>query len=205
LSGCERWGVWWCAWISKGSSPFIALLECCGAGWRSTMARRFRWLVELGEGVAVFYVSRRGEWRRQLGRGGPGCVASFPCLPRPRRSRVSFSGGGGRGSWSGGCLAASRCRGDAQGVESGSRASAGWRRGAWPVTSARMSMRDVIGMVSALWARVVRRVSSSSSTTASVGGARVVCWCGLARWPRPGKKKGRGELDVCGMAGMAMP
>jgi hypothetical protein len=157
LSGCERWGVWWCAWISKGSSPFIALLECCGAGWRSTMARRFRWLVELGEGVAVFYVSRRGEWRRQLGRGGPGCVASFPCLSRPRRSRVSFSGGGGRGSWSGGCLAASRCRGDAQGVESGSRARARWWRGAWP-WRALVHAHAGIGMV---WAALGARFPAS--------------------------------------------
>ena len=60
LRSCERWGVWWCAWIAQGSSPFIAAHGCCEAGWRSTMARRFRRLVELGEVMAMLYVSRRG-------------------------------------------------------------------------------------------------------------------------------------------------
>jgi hypothetical protein len=65
----EKRGRCWCAQIDEGSAPFIALLEGCGAGWQSTMARRFRRLVELGEVMAMLYGSRRCYWQRQLGRG----------------------------------------------------------------------------------------------------------------------------------------
>jgi hypothetical protein len=51
---------WWCEGIDEAMPPFIGERVCCGAGWRSTMARRFRRLVELGEVMALLYMSRRG-------------------------------------------------------------------------------------------------------------------------------------------------
>ena len=49
----------------------------------------------------------------------------------------------------------------------------------------------ILAVLGVCWARDLRALSSSSSTTASVGGARVVRWRVLARWPGQ-ERKGRG-------------
>jgi hypothetical protein len=158
---------------------------------RSTMARLLRWSIELGEGVALFWCSWRRVWRRQRGRAVARLVALFPCLPRLRRIGVSFSGGGGHGSWSWTCLVASWSPGGAQPTARWSRASASEWDGACPVTSVSVHTRDVIGMASPCWARAFRPVSSSSSTRACPSMLSRVWWRCLARWTGWGRK-GRG-------------
>jgi hypothetical protein len=154
--------------LLPGNLLFIGLREGGGAVARSTMARLLRRLVELGVVMAMLYVSRRGERWRQLGRGGPGWVALLPRRPRRSREQVVVSGAGGHGSGLGACLAASRCHCGAQRVHRGSRACSRWWRGACPGRALVRRPRHA-GRV---WARCLRRVSSSSSTTAMLGWRR---------------------------------
>jgi hypothetical protein len=146
LSGSERWGVSWCRWFGPGNLLFIESREGCGAVRWATWARLLRRAIELGEGAGVFVASPRSSGWRQLGRGGPGGVAFLPCPSRPRRTRVGFSGDGGRGSWPSCCPTLLRCHGDAQGARRGSRAWARWLRGAWPVRVHGAHGRDASGM-----------------------------------------------------------
>jgi hypothetical protein len=46
-----------------------------------------------------------------------------------------------------------------------------------------------------VWARVVRALSSSSSTRAVLGGTREVRWRSMARWPGQRVKEERGRLS----------
>jgi hypothetical protein len=55
----EGWGVRWCAPLLPGNALFIEAEGCCGAGLKSTSARRFRRAVGLGNGAAEFSSSRR--------------------------------------------------------------------------------------------------------------------------------------------------
>ncbi|KAK1626836.1 hypothetical protein QYE76_001151 [Lolium multiflorum] len=129
------------------------------------MARLLRRAVELGEVVAVFYGSWRCYWRRQRGRAVARLVALLPCPSRPRRTRVGFSGDGGYGSWPRACLVAVRVRrcstlGEVvQGVLEVARQRVSRAR-------LRRLLATSLAWRGHHWARVFRRLSSSSSTRA---------------------------------------
>jgi hypothetical protein len=146
----EERGRRWCAWIDAGRSPFIGTRGCCGAVKKSTMARRLRRAVELGEVVAVFYGSWRCYWRRQRGRAVARLVALLPRRPRRVREQVIVSGAGGHGSGLGACLVASRCHCGAQRVASGARACSRSWRGACPVYARGVHTRDASGVQGAM-------------------------------------------------------
>jgi hypothetical protein len=55
----EKRGRRWCAQMAQGSALFIATRGCCGAGKKSTRARRLRRAVELGGDAVGFSSSRR--------------------------------------------------------------------------------------------------------------------------------------------------
>jgi hypothetical protein len=90
-----------------------------GAAARSTMARALRRARGVGEGAALFSVSRRSFWRQRRGWAVPNFVGRVRASARQWRDVCFVSGDGGRGSATRRCLRGSWCSGASLGERGG--------------------------------------------------------------------------------------
>jgi hypothetical protein len=154
----------------------VDMLAASPASGRARRGRGNVLLVQAKRMVAIAWSG--GSWIGHIASTTAAAFTGTGRRLRRRRSRVWA------GRVSGGVAVSLRCSTRSQGVQGGLEVVA--RRVASGVHARRERHPGLI------LARDLRRVVVASSTRAGVGGARVVRWRGLTRWPGQGKKEERG-------------